>query len=343
MSDFGSDLDSNSDSEFDSEHAQDAPQTSTSRVATEQSTGVSCQTLQFENIFNSKGETVLLRAGSKQLNKISSHDESCRHAALVVTKYWTSDNKRSYTELKIQSPFMKAAMKKLIPEYNHINIDLQHIIIRDEPRCLFHHRHELIDYRKACTQRNESQAAQHIQYLLDYMFNVLMVEASAFRYQVENTLQEPALDFNHLWMAFVPGDLIYQKRRNLDQTIAGQLFRLTRIKKRPGNLLVLPYWDLHGHYIDYNGVEFGHEEMEVTIDQYEGIVSLCDLEAVPLKYHRDKNLIQEKFLSRGKKFVALQGHNFKSYRGPAMIDGNLQHVSRPRHPVPAWVSHLFYR
>lgn len=282
--------------------------------------GLSCETLQFESIYNSKGYRILLRAGSKQLLDPHLHEANSCHAALVYTKFWLADKKDSYSELRIQSPHMKTALKQIVSEYQHLNVDIQHIILRNEPRCLFYHRKDLINYRISCMQQGKTQAAQHIQYMIDYMFNILMVEASNFRYLVESVTENPKLDFISLWMAFVPGELIYFCRKTGDQPLSGQLFRLKSIDRYPAPSLVEPNtpWLLNGHLIDYDGTHFGHTEFDVHLHHFEGVNILHELEAVPLKYHPHAEAIRAKFSERGKTFTTFHNYHFKGYNGIAL-------------------------
>lgn len=106
-------------------------------------------------------------------------------------------------ELEIYSPYLKKAVKDIIPDFKGYNIENQHIILYDGLHCFFHYRKEFQEY-----ERNlEDQAAiEHLMFALTYMYSALEPELYSYYNYVEAPVTIPSTDFPSLWMVFKPGD-----------------------------------------------------------------------------------------------------------------------------------------
>ncbi|KAJ9157364.1 P-loop containing nucleoside triphosphate hydrolase protein [Pleurostoma richardsiae] len=142
------------------------------------------------------------------VNCIKVREPAASQSALVlVTDVVDDDDGFAHTELEIQSLYMKEAIKQCVPSFAGLDIERKSILLHDEPRCLFHHRDALIKYHQHCADNNRRDAALHVKFLLDYMFNTLSSDIRHFTQFMDNPLMQPALDYFSLWMAFVPGEL----------------------------------------------------------------------------------------------------------------------------------------
>ncbi|KAI0097474.1 P-loop containing nucleoside triphosphate hydrolase protein [Nemania sp. FL0031] len=290
--------------------------------------GTHCETRLYERITNSKGEKVILRSGAARPKVTRGiQDDWSAKSALVLIK--EIDRKGCLrTELEIQSPYMKAALKSCIPDYANIDIERKSVVLRDEPRCVFHFRQELMNYHHHCIQTCDRQAALHIKYLLDYMFNTLTSEVRHFTQHMDNPLLQPSLEYLNLWMAFVPGDIIYAewkhdttKSHDMAWSRRGQLLRFGAMSRCPcEKRMCKDYsWVVTGYKIDYDGTNFGHSRDQIKINPYQGTKALQDLEVMPLQYHPDHESIQAQLIERGKRFVRFRGRHYQQYQGVAHL------------------------
>jgi hypothetical protein len=279
--------------------------------------GLKCELKKFDCLFNSKGERYLLRAGSK-VDLGPAQRDSAYESALVLTKFWNKEKEEEYTELEIRSPYMKAALKAAVPQYQDFNVDVKHIIIRDEPKPIFHFRRELQEFGGELT---DAVAAGHLLFLLKYMYDVLSTEIRGYYDFVEGPTT-PSLDFLNLWMVFRYGDLIYVKT-NHSKISRGRVLKFTWMSRCKCKF---PWcknarWTLYAERIDYNGDDFGHTPTNAYIEPYEGYRPLRDLIVVPLQYHPDQLAIRERLITRGQKFANLHGSHYRQYEGIAEILG----------------------
>ncbi|KAI3316819.1 P-loop containing nucleoside triphosphate hydrolase protein [Xylariaceae sp. AK1471] len=282
--------------------------------------GTNCELRQYERIKNSKGEKIILRHGSSRPGVTRLQDEWSAQSALVLIKE-IDDKDCLRTELEIQSPYMKAALKSCVPAYEKLDIERKSVILHDEPRCVFHYRQELIDYHLRCINDNDRPAASHVKFLLDHMFNTLNSEIRHFTQYMENPRLQPSLDYFSLWMAFVPGDIIYVKQSRYHSQIRGRLLRLDGMSRCPCATIWCPRysWSVQGYMIDYDGTDFGHWRKTISIDPYEGVKALQDLKVMPLRYHPDQETIRAQFIERGEKFIHMQGRHYQQYKGVAHL------------------------
>jgi len=288
----------------------------------DQEIGVKCEIRHYELIKNAQGEKVLLKAGSSRAGLgVRPRDDWSHSSALVLTKDF-NDPDIPCSQLEIQSPYLKKALKKCVPEFEKFDTHSKSIVLKDEPRCVFHYRQEFIDYHERCVNNDQHTEAEQVRFLLDYMFNTLQSEVRHYNYFMENPILLPGLDFLNLWMAFVPGQLVYvptscavhHKKRDC-------VFRLKSMTRCPcPHVWCSRYpWLLVMYSIVYDGTNFGYDDVAITISGYEGVRALQDLNVMPLEYHQRHEEIKTKLTARGKKYVSLNGQHYKESNGIAEL------------------------
>jgi hypothetical protein len=279
----------------------------------------------FDSLFNTKGERYLLRAGSK-VDLGPAQQDNAYESALVLTKFWSKEKEEEYAELEIRSPHMKAALKAAVPTYRDFNVDVKHIIIRDEPQCIFHFRRELQEFGRSLIN---AVAAEHLLFLLKYMYDVLSPEIRAYYSFVEGPTTPPSIDFLNLWMVFRPGDLFYVKTNHSDDISRGRVLKFESMSRCKCKV---PWcsrssWSICGLHINYDGSDFGHTSTYAQIKPYEGYHSIRDLVVMPLQYHPDHLAIRESLIARGRKFAKLHGDHYRQYKGVAEVLGGNRDVT----------------
>jgi hypothetical protein len=286
--------------------------------------GSKCEIRQYERTKNAKGETVLLKTGTARSTLGSKpRDDWSAQAALVLTRY-LDGTECDRTELEVQSPHIKAALKECVPEFSGFDLERQSMVLQDEPRCVFHYRNDLARYHDRCAEKGEADAKEHVAFMLDYMFRTLDREIRHFTRFMENPVLQPSLEFVNLWMAFVPGQLAYTEKRSSREKLRGRIFRLKTIERCPCPRPWCPQypWSLRGSIIDYDGDDFGHVDISATIEPYEGVKALQDLLVVPFRYHPDPETLQRELVSRGMRFLQLSGRHYMAYKGTAELMSN---------------------
>ncbi|KAI0546701.1 P-loop containing nucleoside triphosphate hydrolase protein [Xylaria curta] len=279
--------------------------------------GVVCETKRFDGFYDSSDNYIVLPAGQKYTDDDDDEDRG-NESALTVTTQWNNAKEVTGTVLVIRSPHMKAAIKAVVPKYQSFDITIRHITIRGKPRFLFHYRQELLNYGALLLQHNaNNDAARHIQHLISYMWDVFLVEIAAFTLS-DIIGSEPELEHSYLWMEFRPGDVVYvqQPHENAFK------FDDMSIKNT--------HWVLSGHRIMYDGEYFGFSSFETTINSYDGVKRLRDLDAVNFnRLSADKQQsVKERLVARGLKFIGYHGQKYLQY--DPSLDGSSGKKSKTR-------------
>lgn len=283
--------------------------------------GVDCELKRFDSVYNSRGDEMILEAGSRR--NITVNYERAFSSALVLTKYWNEDKSIRRKELEIKSPHMKAALKAVVPFYKDFRAHLKHIVIRDDPQCLFHFRDELQSYGESL---QDQTAARHILFLLKYMWWDLSTQISTYYSTMNFNKGDESLDQQSLWMAFRPGDLVYVPANGHKDE---QIYRF-RSMERVGVSLIFPFgtsWHVTLVCIATDGTTFGEDPAHFSIKSFEGLRQLRSLSMFPLKYHPEAAHIQARLLDRGKKFCSLHGSHYRQYNGVAELLGENRNLT----------------
>lgn len=273
--------------------------------------GLQCELKTFDARYNSKGERIILNVGSKKIldpPKAKGHE-----SALVLTRFYDKEKELEYTELEIRSPYVKAALKEVVPEYHDLNLRTKRVILRDHPKCLFHYREELQAY--GCTLQNP-EAVKHLVFALRYMYKTLQSEIYSYYSLVETTSIPPRIDFLNLWMVFRSGDYIYAKTGGIERVLR---FKEMSRCKCPISWCSASKWTIQGEYIEYDGTDFGYARDYFSIRPYDGYKALQDLTVMPLQYYPKNESLRAAMIARGKKFVGLHKIHHREYDGIAEI------------------------
>ncbi|KAL7946245.1 P-loop containing nucleoside triphosphate hydrolase protein [Trichoderma barbatum] len=316
MNDFDSFLDSSGDSSNTSDSLdQDFIWLSPATNATE-AAGLDCELKQFSSIYNSKGDIVVVEAEFIKTLKVEKGRSFS--SALTLTQYFNKDQTPGIKELVIRSPHMKAAIKAVVPSHKTTQVHIKHILIKGEPRYLFHYRDE---FRAYCANLQDQTAVKHVLFLMKYMCWELATQITLYRDNMIVDRGDESLDYSCLWMAFRPGDLIYEPARGYEDE---RVYRLISMEHNGGFLSTFELsWSIKALCIVSGDNKFREYEVDFKIDQFDGIRQLHTLPIFPLKYHPEATRIQAQLLDRGKKFCSLYSSHYRQYNGVAeLLDDN---------------------
>jgi len=286
--------------------------------------GEICEVETYNSVVDSLGVRRLLRTGRN--SRFDWMDSNQPKTALVLTRTYSNTKSLQDTTLEIKSPYIQSALRDVVGSYPGVNINSTgHIIISNEPRCLFHYRDELQSYAE---DSKDPKVTKHVKFCLLYMMKALRTEITTYDNMMKTGDVPPGLDYDNLWMAFKPGILLCKNDDGGDT-----IFRLKSMQKR--DLDHAPkYWILVVESLKFNGEYFGYAEDTVFISQYDGYKPLTELTAFPLQYHQDSKALKKKLISRGRKYISLAGIHYCQYDGAAEIYANeLLSPPHPYHPV----------
>jgi hypothetical protein len=272
--------------------------------------GLICEVKTYEARYNSQGQRLPLQVSAKK--SLPARVERDLTSALCVTRYYTVTKELDHTELVIQSPHIKKALREVIKTYPGVNMHAGRITLGDPPKCIFHYRQELQTYGESLL---DPTASQHVAFILQYMYQTMRREVSSY-YNLMNPIfggPSPGLEFENLWMAFLPGSIVYSSARRKED-IAYRLVSMDRCSCSDP-LCHKRDWELEVERIDCDGDDFGYVKQFFTIGRYEGYKPLHLLDVAPLDHHPEKERVRTALVARGRKFVALFGIHHRWYDG----------------------------
>lgn len=272
--------------------------------------GIDCELHVYESRHDTRGEEVMLRVGVKQ--EFEPPKDRSHAAALVLTRYYNSTKTLSHTSLDIRSPYLRKALRDVVKEYPGIAFDTADKItlLGEDFWCLFHYRNELEEHAKSS---NDSKLQSHMNLCLQYVDRKFHQEIERYKATVEPRLANAGLEFRHLWMAFKPGDLLYQKTQEIETLVVFKWMSLHC--HRDDN----EHWEVCVHRIQCTGASVGYVDAEIIIDRYDGFAAFTTLEIFPLRYHQDSEGIKSRLLERGKRYLSLMGIHHCQYDGTARL------------------------
>ncbi|KAI4253040.1 MAG: hypothetical protein L6R42_007723, partial [Xanthoria sp. 1 TBL-2021] len=151
------------------------------------SDGEECEIHVYESKFDTRGEAVTLRAGTK--SEIKPPKPKSHRACL--------------------SRHVINALRKVIGTYHGIDFNARTVSIVEPPRCLFHYQDEL---RRHAQESDNEQEKSHIRLCLQYLEKTLHREI-----KISKSSDSPELEHRDLWMAFKPGCLVLEIKNGNEQ------------------------------------------------------------------------------------------------------------------------------
>jgi hypothetical protein len=142
-------------------------------------------------------------------------------------RYYDRDRELEFTQMEVRSPYIRAALRAVIKEYPGLTFETGKILIRNEPRCVFHYREELRDYGLRLVDQT---TAQHPILFLNYMYHSRSCEISSYYTFMESPTVAPDIEHAFLWMAFKPGCFLFQSSRGIQSIVHYR----TMTRDRPG-------------------------------------------------------------------------------------------------------------
>jgi hypothetical protein len=268
------------------------------------SAGMKLELKNYDVRVDSKGEKIFLQTG-KKYNFLDLEDDY-HDSAIVVSKTYNAKNKVVGVEINIRSPHIVGALKDVIIQYPDISFDGKTVTISGPPHCLFHYHKELTEHGRLFSET----AKRHLLFALNYMKQTFASDLRHYKNCMQNQGSSGGLDWERLWMAYRPGDVIFCKDNH--ETFAGRLLRMTKYET-----LIWGEWTLELERIVCAGKKMEYDRCYININKYSGIKQFKDLDAYPLQYHPNQATIRKTFIKRGKRLFSLRGVHQRHYKGHA--------------------------
>lgn len=163
--------------------------------------------------------------------------------------------------------------------------------------------------KKKLKKRNELKR-KHIKVLLKYLDK----DYAATKKTLYPMLESGIITFDLLWALYKPNTLAYTTTYgSLDQP---RTFKI-ELAEKESSFMRGDWYNIEGKYLEYDGKAWGMGSMESAVPAFKGARKITSLGCYPLQYHKNEAKLRAELIERGKKFVALQGVNYRSHEGLA--------------------------
>lgn len=256
--------------------------------------------------------------------KESAEDEEGEFAeyAFLVRRRFDWENKYQNTVIDIKSKQLRAALAEVMKECKSVSLEAEEPTV--DPNLLFLYLEDLRTYyKKTLKSRMKSERKKKAVKKLEQQRATckLLVRFIDEDYADTKKTLYPLLaagniTFDLLWALFTPNDIAitscygaWDEPRCFKVDYAMKYSSMTRGE----------WYCIEGKYMEYDGKGFGYGEFEVDVDSFKGPRKITSLSAYPIKYHKDPAGVKKQIISRGEKFVNMEGMQYRSHKGLAFM------------------------
>jgi hypothetical protein len=227
---------------------------------------------------------------------------------MVITRRFNRFGELEVTLLEIQAPGLIQVIRQLVGYYHDDSFRVGDTIkFEDPPKLLYYYRKELVDDKDRPDV--DEKTKMHISFALNFLYSHIGDAIKSY----EDFLAAGMVKFNHLWMMFKPGVLVYERETE-------ELYFLNKgdvIETQCGVMYTLTCYN-----IDYDGQKLGKVQRAITIPKFGNPRTISSLPVLPLEFCEDPKAIKQKLLARAKRFMELRGiHNLQHCtKGRVVVD-----------------------
>jgi hypothetical protein len=240
-------------------------------------------------------------------SSLKDKEEFKSHAIIVKHKFNDKGEFGMHIHsISVQSPLLKSVLKEIFHDYPELpfsSFELEEVEFH-EPFWPFVHRWDEID--RAAHQEPDTDAVKDTQLLYNILHKDLEREIS----RIQDLIDHGLIDFDHIWALFRPGELIL----DISQHGFGvwvHIFSAGHYREDPR------LFELTSDFVDWNGKHFGIAKCRQVIGHFKGTKPITDLALYPMKFHPSPDSLRTTLVQRGRRFEALQGCKYKTYKGIA--------------------------
>lgn len=162
--------------------------------------------------------------------------------------------------------------------------------------------------RKA--KKRQETKRKHLKVLLKYLDK----DYASTKKTLYPMLESGIITFDLLWALYKPNTLAYTTTYgSVDEPRAFKI----ELAEKEFSFLKGEWYNIEGRYLEYDGKTWGMGTMDCDVAAFKGARKITSLNCYPLKYHKNEAKLRADLIARGKKFVSLQGVNYKCHEGMA--------------------------
>jgi hypothetical protein len=203
--------------------------------------------------------------------------------------------------ITVQSPLIKEVLDRTFDGYDGLNMRLKHQNFKAPFHPFYYRWHR---FEKLCKMEKDQQVKAH----LDLLYDILSDEILPHIETMSDLVTNKVISFDYLWTIFAPGMQVCSKLDGQDRV-------MEIIDSRYTASMSGEFFDLECRFIDCDGLSFGYVSSSVSIDKFEGVKKILDLDAFPIHLHPEIQSLVNSLLARAEKLEQLNGYHHMSYSG----------------------------
>ena len=241
--------------------------------------------------------------------------------AFTVRRIFDWEQKYLDTVIDIKSKPLKDSLKHILDGVSGISMAVKTPNV--DPNMLFLFLEEMKSYAtelKAAKKDSKDRKSRNLHAAKADHLNLLIKYIDKDYADTKKTLH-PLLDsktisFDLLWALFKPNSIIFSP--TYGDTDEPRAFKIEYAYKQSHPSKGV-YYQVEGHYLEYDGKVFGLGKLHVEVPSFKGIRKVASLNCYPLEYHQNEEEIRKQLITRGEAFVSLKGTNYRQYSGMAYV------------------------
>ncbi|KAK5721385.1 hypothetical protein LTR17_014596 [Elasticomyces elasticus] len=258
-------------------------------------------------------------------------DDKYGEHAFLVRRTFSWKNEYLETLVDVKSKALRSVIREVMKGCKAVSLEVEEPAI--EPRLLFMYLEDLrLYYRKTLKAKLRLESKRKgIKYLksqqrfCEALVKYVDKDFKDAKKRIYPLLESGSIEFDLLWALFKPNDIVVFSTYGVwDEPRCFRVSSVTQCEtKKRGK-----WYSVEGRYLEYDGKEFGWAELEIEIKQFKGPRAIASLSIYPLKYHKDRDSVMDKIITRGKRFIALDRMQYKYHHGIAFHKDPKKGVAR---------------
>lgn len=238
-----------------------------------------------------------------------------------VRRTFDWEGKYKTTVVDIKSKLLKEALKEVMDGVKGVSLVEETPCV--DPNLLFLYLEDLRDLckelktTKPTAKKGKKKAIKriatkrkHLKVLLKYLDK----DYASTKKTLYPMLESGIITFDLLWSLFKPNTLAYTTTYgSVDEPRAFKI----ELAEKEFSFMKGEWYNVEGRYLEYDGKSWGMGTMDCDVPAFKGARKITSLNCYPLKYHKNETKIRAELIERGKKFVSLQGVNYRAHEGMA--------------------------
>ncbi|KAJ5972272.1 uncharacterized protein N7479_002190 [Penicillium vulpinum] len=227
-------------------------------------------------------------------------DEESAQYALLVRKQKCYDGRRSLSihSIVVQSERLKEFLKKALNNYPGVTPTLERLEFTLPFRPFVHRWETIVKLRD---EERDPTTKAHV----DLFYCIMDEELRDIIGRKKDLVSKGVITHDLAWTILEPQDVILSSIEGPQR--AYSLTQASEEYEPP------EYTYFEVEYVGFNGSKFGYSHRGFDIPKFSGTIPITSLPIFPLKYHPEKEVVQDLLIARGKKWEEYKGYHFKSY------------------------------